>query len=82
MQHAGPILKTSFSGYKERRRNGQERSQEKNLLTEILRLDTSDVSLEQVINTLCEKLEVLFNEAWFKRVWTLQEAVSAFNLIL
>lgn len=65
-----------------RRRNGQEMSQEKNLLTEILRLDTLDVSLEQVINRLCERLEVLFNEAWFKRVWTLQEAVSAFNLIL
>jgi hypothetical protein len=82
MKHAGPILNNSFSGYKERRRNGQERSQEKNLLTEILRLYTSDVSLEQVINTLCERLEVLFNNAWFKRVWTLQEAVSAFNLIL
>jgi hypothetical protein len=40
------------------------------------------VTAEERENTLCEKLKVLFNEAWFKRVWTLQEAVSAFNLIL
>lgn len=82
INQACPILKTSSSGYKQGRINSQKRPQEENLLTEILRLDTSDTGLEQLIKTLCERLEVFFNQAWFKRVCTLQEEVLASNLIL
>ena len=47
------------------------------LLVRTLRLPPSDITLEQVIATVASHLEMLSGEVWFKRIWTLQEAVLA-----
>jgi hypothetical protein len=57
MRHAAPILESTLSDYREKRRDGILKLQEKNLLIDIVRLRSSDRSLEQVINTLCVRLE-------------------------
>ena len=44
-------------------------------------LRDSDVTLEQFYNTLFEHLRVLFDQPWFKRIWTLQEALLARKLV-
>jgi hypothetical protein len=82
MGRAGDVLGKSLSGYSQKIGKGEDVSQEKKVLTELLRLRTSDQGFEQVINTLEESLKTFLSEAWFKRVWTLQEAVSASQLFL
>lgn len=47
-----------------------------------MQLRDSDVTLEQLYNILFDHLGVLFDQPWFKRIWTLQEALLTRNLFL
>ena len=47
-----------------------------------MRLKTSDETSEQVYRTLGETFTEFLRNAWFSRVWTLQEAVLARHLVL
>ena len=51
MKLAGLTIETSLSSYHNKRRNSEDLSQDKELLTEVLRLRSSDHGFEQVINT-------------------------------
>lgn len=77
-----PILKTSATDHRIEKCGGLERSPEQNVLVETLRLHSSDQSLEEVIGAVCRRLGIFFDEPSFKRIWTLQEAASASQLIM
>ena len=52
------------------------------LVFQAMRLKDSDEDPKQVIMTLSDRFAELFRNAWFSRVWTLQEAVFAKHLVL
>ena len=52
------------------------------LVFQAMRLKASDEIPREVIATLRERFAEIFRNAWFSRVWTLQEAVFAKHLVL
>ena len=54
----------------------------KHILIYWLLLRGSDDTLEQLSSTLGEHLRILFDQPWFKRMWTLQEALLTNKLVL
>ena len=63
-------------------RGNERRFDWEHILFPCLRLRDSDVTLDQFRDTLCEYFRVLFDQPWFKRIWTMQEALLAKELVL
>ena len=57
---------------------------EEDLMSKLVHISDVDpnLTLKELFDVLDEDHHILFDNAWFKRVWTLQEAAVAVNLVL